>query len=308
MNTAFYTKSGLAIQNLSRMFFILDENSRIPTITDICNDFSLSRGIVQTSINYLCNNNVIELSKHGKKGTILNKKTMEKLSVLAGWDSVTGTMPLPLNRYLSSFTTAICHEFEQLPVNFSFAYVTGSKKRLQALKNMTYDFAIVSESTADFYLSQYDYLKKAFTFSGCLYSKPYYLYFRNPDITAISDGMKVPVDSNSCDQFYLSQKLCAGKNVTFVNVPYTNIVDAFNQGVVDCMVYRQESQLDNFPIDYSQPIELNDYDAKKVITPVMLTNTANYAIDLLLEHYLNLETIKTIQTKVIHHVLPVRFF
>lgn len=309
MKPTFYKKTGLATINIARDFYTMQPGDRVPTIAEYTQRFEVSRGIVQKAIATLEEDACIQTQKNGVKGTFVTGIDYEKLYPYTNWGSLTGTMPVPMTLSFSSLTTAICEEMEKSPFPFSFAYVTGSEKRLAALKEMIYDFIIVSKSSAERYLSENDFLERAIELTGCIYSEPYVLYFLDDSKTEIEDGMRMAVDRNSFDQYAISKKLCEGKNVDFVQTPYAGFSELLVKKNVDCFIYRQDGWGTSYQPDLSQRVvELPGYPLEEVTTPVILINRENYGFKKLLSQYITVEKTHEIQEKVISGECAVKFF
>lgn len=309
MNTNFYKKSGIIIMNIARDFFAMKVGDRISTILEYTEKFSVSRGIVQNALAQLEAEGCIAIEKKGVKGTFLTEIDYKKLYPYTNWGSVTGTMPVPLNPFLSSLTTAVCVQIERAPFPFSFAYVTGSEKRMEAMKNMMYDFMIVSRSSAQKYLETYDFLSVCATLEDCIYSPEYGVYFSNPDKNEIEDGMRVGIAPTCLDQTELTKLLCANKQVEFVEFPYIAFEDLTRVKNVDCVVYRNFSWCsDEIPYNFVHLEGIPGFSDKETKTPVILTNKENYGIDRLLQQYINAQEMAQIQTEVLFGKRAVKFY
>lgn len=309
MKKTFYKKIGLTTMNISRDIYNMQIGDKVPTIAQYTKRFGVSRGIIQKAIATLEENGCIQICKSGVKGTVVTDIDHKKLYHYTNWKSLTGTMPLPLTKSLSSLTTAICEEMEKSPISFSFAYVTGSEKRLDALKDMIYDFIIVSKSSAESYLRENDFLEKAIELTGCIYSEPYVLYFLDDSKNEIEDGMRVAVDKNSFDQYAISQKLCEGKDVTFVQTPYVSFIEIIEKKNVDCFIYRRDGWYNNFQPDLNQKIvEIKGYPLDELVTPVILINKENYGFKDFISRYITVEKTYEIQKKVMDGECAIKFF
>ncbi len=309
MNTNFYKKSGIIIMNIARDFFAMKVGDRISTIFEYTEKFSVSRGIVQNALARLEAEGCIAIEKKGVKGTFLTEIDYKKLYPYTNWGSVTGTMPVPLNPFLSSLTTAVCEQMGRAPFPFSFAYVTGSEKRMEAMKNMMYDFMIVSQSSAQKYLDEYDFLSVCAVLDTCIYSPEYVIYFINPEKTEIEDGMRVGIDPTCLDQAKLTKILCQGKRVSFVEFPYIAIEDLTRERKVDCVVYRILDWCnDDARLGIVRLGDVPGFSEKETKTPVILTNKENYGIDRLLQQYMNPEEMSQIQTEVLFGKRAVKFY
>lgn len=310
MNTHFYKKSGIAIMNIARDFFGMQIGEKIPTILENTEKFNLSRGIVQSAIAELEESKAVSIEKRGAKGTYLMDVNYEKLYPYTNWGSLTGTMPIPLNPYLSSLATAISEEMEQAPFTFSIAYVTGSEKRLEKLREMVFDFLVVSESTAKHYLQEYDFLEVCASLEDCVYSSEYVIYFLDEEKDRIEEGMKVGIDPRCLDQSAITKQLCEGKNVTYVEFPYIAIEDLLLKRNVDCVVYRN--------LDWSGLIDIvpsarkitgiHGFSEKETKTPVILSHKDNYGINKLIRRYVSQENTKRVQEEVLNGKKSMKFY
>lgn len=296
--------------NIARDFFALQVGDRIPTIFEYTEKFSASRGIVQNAIAELEAAGCVSIDKKGVKGTYLTAIDYDLLYPFTNWGSITGTMPVPLNSYLASLTTAVCEQMDKAPFPFSFAYVTGSEKRMEAMKSMMYDFMIASQSAAQIYLEKYDFLNVCATLKECIYSSDYAICFLDPQKKQIEDGMRVGIDPTSCDQATLTRRLCSGHSVEFVNFPYISIEDLIKKRRVDCVVYRigDWSNVDNIPLSIVKPQPVPGFSDEEARAPVVLTHKDNYGIDRLLGQYLDGEELQRIQTEVLMGRRSVKFY
>lgn len=306
-----YKKSGWMVVCIARDFYNMTVGERLPTIVEYTEHFDVSRGIVQKAQAFLEEQGCIEVERSGARGTFLKAVDYEKLYPFTEWGSLTGTMPVPLTDSLASLTTAICEEMGETPFPFSFAYVTGSSKRLEALENTIYDFIIVSKSSALNYLEQYEFLELGMELTGCIYSRPYHIFFLDPEKDHLEDGMTIAVDETSTDQHTITQKLIADYHLHTVQLPYIVIADREElkaQGV-DCFVYRQDGWMDASKRMTGYPIpELPGFSEEEMVTPVILVNKQNYGLTKLLSRYVNPERTRQIQQAVLDGKAPVKFF
>ncbi|MFZ5974685.1 MAG: YhfZ family protein [Bacillota bacterium] len=308
MFDTFYKKSGIVTEKLARDFFSMEVGTRLPTIAEYTQRFSTSRGTVQNALALLEENECITILKSGSKGTLLTGIDLLKLQKFTGWDSLTGSMPVPLNPLLSSLTTAICHEMSQCPIPFSFAFVTGSQRRIDALLKKVYDFIIVTKGSAQIFLENNPSLEAAFQLDDCQYSHEYYVYFMNPAFSTITDGMRVAVDPTSADQYLITQKLFRDKNIELVVAPYIGFHDLMTKRQVDCVIYRKDDWIQPYTYFRAVKLDLPGFSAHDVITPTILINKENYGLKKLLFKYLKKDRIAESQQKVLSGDMPVNFF
>ena len=134
MYTEFLSKQGMITTYLARDIISLNIGDKIPTIAEYVDKFDVSRGVVQHAINFLVENKAISLYKGGKNGSSLIDCNREILQKYTGWDSLSGTMPVPFSTQFISLATALYSELSKMPVPFSFAYIAGAENRYKQLK------------------------------------------------------------------------------------------------------------------------------------------------------------------------------
>lgn len=307
-----YKKSGLILMNMARDLFLTEVDEQIPTIYEYTDRFSVSRGIVQSAIERLEQAGCIKLEKRGVKGTFLRWADYEKIYTFTGWNGVTGTMPVPLNPLLTSLATGVCEVLANAPFPFSFAYVSGSEKRLEALKRGVYDFIILSKSAAQIYQARDEELQVCTQLTGAIYSLGYVLYFTDPDKNAIEDGMRVGVDPICLDQRILTERACAGKQVELVEFPFVGFEELIRKEKVDCVVYRQfdwhKADEGDMKLKAVPLTDIEGFSEEETNTPVVLIREGNYGIDRLLKKYIREDAVTMIQKQVLDGRRGMKFY
>ena len=311
-NLNMYKKSGLILMNMARDLFLAEPDEQIPTIYDYTQRFSVSRGIVQSAIERLQEDGGIGLEKRGVKGTFLRQRDFSKLHPFTGWSAVTGTMPVPLNPLLTSLATGICQVMNKAPFPFSFAYVSGSEKRLEALERGIYDFIVLSKSAAQLYLERDPELVLCAELPGSVYSLGYVVYFTDTGKHAIEDGMRVGIDPTCLDQKVLTERLCAGKKVELVEFPFIGFEDLVRDSRVDCVVYRSVGwkggpELTPLLREEALP-EVPGFSEEETVTPVILVRKENYGMDRLLRKYMDTAAVRQIQKQVLDGSRAMKFY
>lgn len=310
-NLSMYKKKAMTLMCLARDLFLTDPGGKIPTINEYTEELGVSRGIVQNALDFLEEDGSITVEKRGVLGTFLIARDDEKLYSHTGWGAITGSMPIPLTPYFTSLATAVCEVLCEAPVDFSFAYMSGSVKRVEALSSGVYDFMVISKSSARVHLEENPHLAVCAELTGAQYCQDYMLYFTDPSKTAIEDGMRVGLDPVCMDQKVLTEKLCEGKNVEIVEFPFIGFEDIIRSGRIDCTVFRGVGWNDNLKkIGLSiVPLEgIEGFDEDMTNTPVVVVRRDNYGIDRLLKKYLDAERISSIQQEVLDGRRTMKFY
>ena len=310
-NLSMYKKSALTLMHMARDLFLTDTGEKIPTILEYTEMFGVSRGIVQSALEVLTEDGSITMEKRGVLGTFLVSKDDEKLFDHTGWGAITGGMPIPLTPYFTSLATAVCEVLSEAPVDFAFAYMSGSVKRVEALRDGVYDFVTMARSAAQVYLETYDDLELCTELTGSQYCQEYMLYFMDPSKSAIEDGMRVGVDPVCMDQKVLTEKLCRGKAVEIVEFPFIGFEDIVRSGKIDCTIFRDlgwNAKAETLGIRAVPLTGIEGFGQEDTNTPVVLVRKGNYGIDRLLKKYLNIPEISRIQQEVLDGRRSMKFY
>lgn len=305
MNPNQFKKSALVTASIAREMISISPGARIPTIQEYTQSFDSSRGVVQNALAILQREGGVALDNRGKLGTYLISRNVETLYGLANINSITGSMPTPLNPYLSGLATGICQTMGGCPVPFNFAFMQGAEKRAEALLKGVYDFVVVSQSSANEFCRRHSELEIVMPLAGSVYSPPYFLYCnaKNPD--GMTDGAVVALDSKSTDHYLLTMRLAAGKDVHFHPISYVGAHSVFLAGEVDCVVFRKEKRMDEhafriLPIEVERPDEY--------LRPAVLINRSNYGMGSILRNYLERDCIARWQSDVVERRTEARFY
>ena len=315
-----YRKEWYVSTCIAKGFLGTPVGSRIPTITEYAEEFSCSRGIVQNALSYLEGEKVILLDRQGKRGTFLMDKNEAELFRCSSLSHLTASMPPPINRHFAGLATGICQGMNKCPVPFTFAFVQGSKNRVEFLLSGAYDFVVTTRYSAELYASQYPELEIAFPFEGCQYALPHKLYINQPGKTWVESGMTIAVDPSSFDQVAITRKICQGKRVKIQEMPFVSAIYGFYSGEIDCLVFRDgiDSENDNLlnlvmqknlKIDRSRiseiPIPGSDPSLEEAVA---LIHRDNYGIRGILKNYLRGTSVGDIQKKVMDGTMLPQFY
>ncbi|MEG0980055.1 MAG: YhfZ family protein [Oscillospiraceae bacterium] len=316
-----YRKDWQVSTRIARGMLGTEIGTRVPTISEYAQTFTCSRGIVQNALAMLHDSEAIQLNKQGKRGSFLTFKDEKKLIEYSGINYITASMSLPLNMHMAGLATGICQAMGRCKVPFTFAFVQGSKNRVDALTRGVYDFVVTTHYTAKEYTALNNQIEMAFPLVDCEYSPPYKLYINRPNLTDIQDGMTVAIDYSSTDHAELTKMACEGKNVKFMEMPYITANFAFYTGQVDCMVFRdgiEQSQqnLLNFALKSQNCVSTSEISAIPISQciasdmqlPVVLINRNNVGIAGVIKNYLSGNLVGYVQERVIGGQMAPQFF
>ena len=295
-------KSGIASIKIAKMFFCLNVGDKIPTVSQISEDYSLPRGTVQNAIKNLSDLNAIKLQANGYKGTTIVEKNNKALLEICGIQDISGIMPFPYSRrhegLASGFTVAL--EKNEIPVYL--AYMRGAKKRMKMVQQGRYNFAIVSKLAASEYIKDNNDLTILLNLGTYSYISKHIICFHDKKATEIEDGMKVGFDSVSFDAAKITKSLCEGKNVTYVPMEYYQAVSMISSGEIDAVVTNIDEINDKGIKINHVDVSVNDGDDNEAVIVVLKESSF---INEYLGNLIDIKTILDTQKSVIDKKLRI---
>jgi hypothetical protein len=301
------TKNGIAAGQLAREFLSLKADDKIQTIGEYAELFDLGRGTIQTALKYLEDNGAIILDARGHLGTYIVKLDYKILWNLAGYNNISGVMPLPYSRRYEGLATGLYKVFEEENIPFNMAYLKGSERRIQALQSGKYDFAIMSMLAAKHNIESGKSIKIIVDFGPQTNVSSHCLIFADIDKYQIEDGMKVAIDPTSIDHSILTSFECQFKKVDYVELPYNQIISNLVNKKLDAAIWNFDEiqdhnlSLKSQPLQSQQSIRVNQENTHAVL--VVTKN--NGVMEKILGRIVNKEKVCIIQSRVLEgKILP----
>lgn len=237
VNQELMSKNGLACIKMARIVIGIPLGGRLPTVSELSVENDIPIGTTHNTLKTLIKTGAVEVVSRGHMGSFLVNKDVKKLLHLIGVQYLFGAMPLPYTKRFEGLASGLISQMknsDDIPVNL--AYMRGSKNRIEMLTSGRYDFAIVSKMAAKEYLKDHDDIDILIDFGPFSYTKQHVVMFHDNNETEIRDGMKVGVDRSSIDQTRLTESLCEGKDVEFVEVQYLRMFEKIMDGSIDATV------------------------------------------------------------------------
>ena len=270
---------------------------QLETFEALSQKLNVGRGTIQTAVKELITVEAFDYHNSGRNGRIITFLNYEKLIKLAGVNLVLGVMPLPYSRRYEGLATGIFTQLNQSGTFANLAFMSGSKNRLNALMSGRYDFIVVSKQTADIFLKEHDDLVVAKSLCKKSFIKGH-IIASHVDVASVDDLKRIGVDFSSDDQKFITDLVFKDKNVEFVPIRYSNLVESIVSRNIDGAIW----SADNFSIYTKKVKVLQEIDASdamnETIASVMCLKK-NGAVRKLLQLYLDGPGIEEIQSKII---------
>lgn len=293
------SKINSVLQVLSRYFLSIELDSKIKTVSDLCEDYDVSRGTIQNTLSHMKNIGAIEVSSHGKLGTILIKKNIPMLISMSGISFLIGVMPLPYSKLYEGLSTGIIQELNgelNLPVNMS--YMRGALKRIELVESGRYDFGIVSKYAALEYMYKHpDTITIGLDFGKKSFVKGHVLILNDKSKNEIENGMRIGIDYDSIDQMNLTFEAVKSKRVELVPLTYTQFLDSLVNQQIDAAIWNMDEI--NPMIHQFNIVEIVNESIENT-SAVMIFNQERQELIKLIQDNLDIEEVLKIQSAVVN--------
>ena len=291
-----FSKNGIATYTLAREFIKYHVGDKIPTVSELSETFGLARGTVQNAVKLLQQSDAIRIESKGHIGSYLTKKNMTILLEFAGISSIVGVMPLPYSKRYEGLASGLLVTMENhYNIPASMAFMRGSKNRVSMLISNRYDFAIISRAAAEAIIAEHDNILIVMTFGKNSYLSEHVIVFKDDSMNEICDGMRIGIDYDSVDQRMLTEQVCQGKDIEYVSVDYSGILERVLHGDIDAAVWNKDEITDKYvKVNYT---ELNEQDSTS--EAVMVVSKYEPELVELLRNIIDSETVVNIQRLVL---------
>lgn len=282
-------KSGKATSFVAGELLRLSPGDRVPALSQLETAGGFSRGTLQNAMNNLEKIKAVAVERHGHMGTFLSAKDTQLLLQCRGVHFLSGTMPLPYTKSYEGLATGLFNtisERAQMPVDI--AYMRGSEKRIQAVINGRYDFAVTSLLAAKQAMGTGMEIELLRNFGPESYLKGQALVFLDPAATELTAGMRVGVDDASLDQKELTRSLTGDLPVELVHINYSQLITHLQKGEIDTAVWNLDNILEHYPDLNYRKLDFAQNDEN---TAVLVVSSQRPTIRAVLDEYLDVEAI-----------------
>lgn len=295
MRSEQFRKKGIALMQISKMFFLLQKGNRAPTIDELCEELDLSRGTIQVALNTLKDIGAITIRSRGHLGTLIEGIDQEKLLGFIDNRIIVAAMPLPYTKRYEGLATGVQRAFGGKKLKMNLAYMSGSNKRLEGLLSDRYDFIITSGLAADYMTHMYP-VTKIMELPQESYLSEHVVIFPEDSEPIIKDGMKIGVDSNSIDYALLTKEIQKNHDIEMVEVPYNQIVSLVKNHKVDAAIWnKDEIDLDSDHVIFKS---IDSPETVKSSKAAILVKEGNQFITKVVTEYLKPTKLSDIQSDV----------
>jgi hypothetical protein len=295
------SKNGWNTVQLAREMLTHFEGDRIETVGWYAEKLGTGRGTVQAALKFLQTAGAIRLESRGHLGTTIQSLNYKQLWEIADLGAVTAVMPLPYSKRYEGLATGLYKAFETADIPFSLAFMRGANKRMEAVRLGRYHFTVISKLAAEAEANSASGFRIIHQFSAGSYVGNHVVIFRDGHDAAIRDGMRVALDSSSLDQYLLTRSECAGKEVTYVETSYAQILSKLKNNEIDAAIWNEdeirEKNLDFkvAPLQNATALGIRSDDT----TAVIVVSEESSKFEAILKRFVDFQATEAIQKKVI---------
>lgn len=240
-------KIDIAMTLIANDIIRTNELEKIKTVKEYSEEFKMSVGSIQKAIYNLQKLGYFSIKNRGNLGKYIEKKNQKKLIKFSIKKPILAVMPLPYTKRYQAIATSIKILLEKLDINVFFAYMPGSKIRLEFLKEGIYDFCLLSK-LAHINNSNKNIVNVLELGPNSFLSEHVLIYKKNVKIS--DKNIRIGLDSNSEDQQYLSLQYFKNyKN--FIEVSTNNIMLKLINNQIDAAIVSKDEIDDNLSKDLS---------------------------------------------------------
>lgn len=289
-------KDGLVAVQVARDLLARSPGDRIPRVSDYSRKFRTGYGTVQAALRLLGQLKAITLESRGQLGTYLTSVDYGRLWEVGGLGAIMGLMPLPYSLRYEGLATGLHESFRRAKVPFSLGYMRGAQNRVDALHQGKCDFVVLSRFAAEADPGQD--LQIVCNLGPLTYVAQHAILCRQAGYSGIRDGMRVGIDYRSPDQARLTEQECAGKDVSFVEVSYTQIIDKLRNAEIDVAVWNADEVIARFAEVYVVPLQAACVDTANTEAVIAVLQEREDLANIL-RHALDSDLVKCVQQEVL---------
>ncbi len=242
-------KNAVVLKEIASDLLGKQVGDRMETIIRYTERLDVARGTVQSAIKTLEAEGAIRIDVRGHMGSYLTAIDYGKLIEACDRSTLFGVMPLPYSPRYEGFATGVLRALGQSGLDVGMAYMSGADRRLDALLDGRYEFAVVSRYSAQWYVDNGSPIRILFAFAPYTYINDHFLITRRGFAPKAGEPVKIGVDRTSHDQMSWVNELFQDKEKTLVPLQYMHIIDHIRDGVIDATVWSLEQPFDSDLID-----------------------------------------------------------
>lgn len=300
------SRIGYATTKIARKLLLKNKGDKLETIRQLSEKLDVGRGTVQSALDFLKQNNVIEVESRGHLGTYLKDLNYKLLWEIADVGMIMGVMPLPYSLKYEGLATAFNKQFQELNIPFNMAFIRGARNRINVLNNQYYDFVIASRFAAKQIVKKNEQLKLLYDFGQNSYLSKHVIVFAENN-NEIEDGMKIGIDKYSIDHKYLTELECEDKEVEYIELTYLQILQHIHSKRIDAAIWNydeivnQEEKFKFVPLQKPESVKMNN----EISRAAVIINKNNEIIENILSNNIKHDDMLEIQNSVIEHeIIP----
>ena len=287
-------KVGIIAQLLAEEFLGMDVGQRLLTVEALTKKHNTSRGTIQQSLQKLKDLDAIILEPQGHLGTYIKDIDYTKLLSICSTGNLVGVMPLPYSKRYEGLATGIYTVLnENAKTSVNLAFMGGSDRRLQAMLDGRYNFAIMSLSTAKNYVEKGYDIDISYRLTEHTYVNSHALIMRK-DFN--KTPVKIGVDSTSFDQLSMTTKYFQNQQIEIVPLQYSHVIESIKNGNIDAGIWsleekiKSDNELKFIAID-------NIYDKQSTSATIVIKKDDTITMNFM-KRFFNVKDVESIQKRV----------
>lgn len=299
----YHQKHGLVMSYLVDAFLSMKIGDRMETIEEISTSLNVGRGTVQTALTRLKDQGVIKTESRGHLGTCVTSINYDKLLLLSGVQEIMGVMPVIRSKKLEGLAEGIRTSLSHMEgVKTEISFVHGAQKRIEALLNGNYDFAVMSHQAAKKHMKDVpSAISIVKVIGGASYIGRHVLVTHRDFVDDGSRAIRVGADFTSDDQTLMTMRYFQNKNIIIIPCQSNNLAEAIGENRIDCAIDNSDNNYSTY--DYIKTIEITDHNETKENTETAIVVRADdHIMQRILKRNIDIPLIEKIQEEVMQKI------
>lgn len=293
------SKQGKCIMHLARTLLESGPEQRLPAMKQIAEEQSVSVGTVQAAMQYLLNEQVVQVESRGRLGSFVQGLDYARLWALSEQRAMTAILPMPYSRQLEGLATGMRDAFDNQRLDLAMRFLRGSEARIERLHARQCDWVITSRYAAETAWAHGFDVEIALSLGMSTYTIDHVLLLNGSQ--SLEPDMRVGIDTHSADHAFVVRQVCRGIPVNMVEMDYSAGLDQLMTGRIQATMWTLQglpSLPDYISVQPVTPDQLEHDYLKNLGEAVIITVPGDVAVQHVLRAALNPHQLRITQNAV----------
>lgn len=287
---------GTIVQKLGIDLISRKVGENIPTVSQYISILGASSGSISNAMGVLLDSGAVRVQSRGRLGTVLLGIDYSRLYQSVVPSPILCAMPLPYTKRYEGLAMGLYRSMSEDRVPYHNLFMSGGRSRIEALVDGRCDVCVLSLSAFASAREYYDIAVAVDFGSGSFLGGHALIH----GVDSVEGIRSIGVDTQSYDQLRLVEDFASGKCLDVVHLPYSQILECIEGGVVDSTIWNMDVfGHQGLHLHYSGIDCHDDY-----TSAVLVVRNRDTVTRVVLENIISREFVLDIQRRVVAKELP----